>query len=281
MTLRTFLPFRIARALVRYGVVEAFRFLYLKRRYIIQKTIFDLRKKYSQALLGPAWIFATPLLFFTLYATVQLLIYRVPRPNVTTLEFVIMMFVGVMSIFGLIEPMSTASSVLKRNTAILMNHLVPAELSVAQMCLPGFMNCLVGVSLATIGGFFLDFPRFTVFLVPFVLVLHLMFVFGVCWFISLAALIVQDIQFILRFLTLGLLIISPIGYTLDNVPLHLTLIVYLNPMSYFIITYQSLIIFGTLPPIEIYSTMIIMSVAVFSGGYVFFKRLKHPLADFF
>src|SRR5207237_54595 len=88
-------------------------------------------------------------------------------------------------------------------------------------------------------------------LLPLVLVLQIMFVCGVSWPLSLANLVLRDIQQILTFLCTALMIVSPIAYAPDAAPGLLKLLVYLNPVSYFVLTCQSLAVTGSLTPTQI------------------------------
>ena len=76
----------------------------------------------------------------------------------------------------------------------------------------------------------------------------LMLLAGVCWVFSLVNLVFKDIQQVLSYVTIILLVASPIAYTPDMLPAQLRLLIYLNPLAYFVVSFQSLIVLGELPP---------------------------------
>ncbi|HJY48429.1 MAG TPA: ABC transporter permease, partial [Stellaceae bacterium] len=117
-------------------------------------------------------------------------------------------------------------------------------------------------------------------LLPVVLVLQVMFVCGVAWPLSLANLVLRDIQQVLTFLCTALMIVSPIAYAPDSAPGPLKLLVYLNPLSYFILTYQSLVVHASLPPMNIVVIMLGLSVGAFLLGFCLFQRGKLAFWDY-
>src|SRR5260370_30492780 len=90
-----------------------------------------------------------------------------------------------------------------------------------------------------------------------------MFLCGVAWPLSLANLVLRDIQQVLTFLCTALMIVSPIAYAPDSAPGPLKLLVYLNPVSYFVLTCQSLVVTGSLPPAKVVLIMTALSFSAF------------------
>jgi lipopolysaccharide transport system permease protein len=107
-----------------------------------------------------------------------------------------------------------------------------------------------------------------------------MFVCGVAWPLSLANLVLRDVQQILTFLCTALMIVSPIAYAPDSAPGLLKLLVYLNPVSYFVLTSQSLMVTGTLPPARVILVMTGFSFGAFFVGFRLFQRGKLAFWDY-
>jgi lipopolysaccharide transport system permease protein len=77
-----------------------------------------------------------------------------------------------------------------------------------------------------------------------------------------------------------LMIVSPIAYAPDSAPGPLKLLVYLNPLSYFILTYQSLVVHASLPPMNILVIMLGLSFGAFLLGFRLFQRGKLAFWDY-
>ena len=138
----------------------------------------------------------------------------------------------------------------------------------------------VGVLIIGVADIFLSQPSWTILLVPFVMVLQIMFVTGLVWILSLTALIMRDIQQILQYVVMMLAFVTPIAYTPAIVPRAVEAIVYFNPLSYFVITFQYLIILNRLPEPQILIPMIVSSFVMFGLGYSMVRRAKGVFHDY-
>lgn len=254
--------------------------LWRHRKYLFFKTRQDLRVKYAGSILGMAWMVLVPLMFLGLYSTVQIFVHKIERPNMTAFEFAVMMFCGLMSIFGTTEALMNGTRALPQNKTLLHNSSVPAEILVAQAGCFGFMTCLVGVPIAMIVSFVHQPNNPFLLIMPFMLFFQLTFSVGLCWIFSILGTIIKDIQFMLRFMTLGLLIVSPVAYTANMVPEHLSFLIYFNPVAYFILSYQSLVVFGQLPAPEFLLGAAGLSTAVFLLGFGMLHKLKRAMIDY-
>ncbi|MFW0778076.1 MAG: ABC transporter permease [Rickettsiales bacterium] len=248
--------------------------------YFYHKTLLDLRIKYKKTLLGIGWVLVTPLFFLALYASVHMVIYDVQPQNVSALQFVTMMFCGLMCVFGFAESLSSSSNAFASNQALMLNSHMTPEVLVAQTSLFGFINCLMGICIACVVIFLSGYATPYMMLVPVILFAQMLFTIGLGWIFSILTLLIKDLQFMIRFLTLALIIISPIAYTQDMVPPKMALLVYLNPVSYFIIPYQEILILGRMPSIDIICSMLALSGLTFIIGYRFFTRMRNTIVDY-
>jgi lipopolysaccharide transport system permease protein len=116
-------------------------------------------------------------------------------------------------------------------------------------------------------------------LLPLVLALQLMFVAGLAWPLSLASLALRDIQQVLSFACTALMIMSPIAFAPGSAPGVLKLLVYLNPLSYYILSFQSLAISGNPPSLKILAVLLTLSFGTFFLGFRLFQRGKLAFWD--
>jgi lipopolysaccharide transport system permease protein len=163
---------------------------------------------------------------------------------------------------------------------VLLNTVYPAELVPLRAVLSG--HAVAALGLVLVGGLALatGHPLRGLLLVPVAFALQIMFVCGVAWPLSLANLVLRDVQQILTFLCTALMIVSPIAYAPDSAPGLLKLLVYLNPVSYFVLTCQSLVVTGTLPPASVVLVMTALSFGAFFLGFRLFQRGKLAFWDY-
>jgi len=97
--------------------------------------------------------------------------------------------------------------------------------------------------------------------------------------LSLVALVFRDVFMLIQYVVIALLVITPIAYTPNMVPPQLKVLMYANPLYYFISSYQHLVLANTLPPVEVMVIGFIMSVGMLAAGLWFFRRTSVFLSD--
>jgi ABC-type polysaccharide/polyol phosphate export permease len=64
------------------------------------------------------------------------------------------------------------------------------------------------------------------------------------------------------------------------VPAAMKPLLFLNPLSYFVLTFQQLICYGNWPDIRVLSGAVVIATGSFMAGYLFFQRAKGVFFDF-
>lgn len=79
---------------------------------------------------------------------------------------------------------------------------------------------------------------------------------------------------------MALLFITPIGYTPEMVPKSAELLIYLNPLSYFIIGFHEDIVFGQVPSPLVLAGISGLGLARWTTGYWVFCRVRKVFFDY-
>ena len=115
---------------------------------------------------------------------------------------------------------------------------------------------------------------------PIILFLLMLFVIGLVWVLSLANLVIPDIQQVLSYLMMVLLITSPIAYTPSMLPPGFSILIWLNPLSYFVLSLQSAVVFGAFPPLSAITGCVVLGLLGFAFGWRTFMRAKAMFFDY-
>jgi ABC-type polysaccharide/polyol phosphate export permease len=107
-----------------------------------------------------------------------------------------------------------------------------------------------------------------------------MFVTGVSCFLAPVAVFFKDLSEIIRFAVMTLMIVSPIAWLPEEAPGVLSIFLYANPVSYYIISFQDLIVFQRLPGTGTAITIAVQSVLMYLLGFWFIRRLKQMVSDY-
>ena len=116
-------------------------------------------------------------------------------------------------------------------------------------------------------------------LLPVVWALQVFAVTGIVWFLSLLNVVLRDIQTFLAVLTMMLMIATPIAFTPESVPSGLRFILVLNPLAWFVIVYQKILVFGLWPTALELSALFGFSALAFGLGGYFFSCMKKAITD--
>jgi len=103
---------------------------------------------------------------------------------------------------------------------------------------------------------------------------------GASWLLSLLALATRDVTHVLGLVLMMLTFLSPFAFTPEMIPQALQLLVYINPLSYFVLFFQYIISFGSLPPWGIVLACFVLSGTLFTLGYRTFRKVRSAFFDF-
>jgi lipopolysaccharide transport system permease protein len=194
--------------------------------------------------------------------------------------YVLYILSGIVPFLGFADALNTGSSSLSSNKAILLNTVYPAELVPLRAVLASHAMTIVGLGFVVLAAFFLGSYSWALLLLPVLLLFQVMLAVGIAWVLSLASLVLRDISHVLGFTTMMLLIMSPIAYTPDMVPDRLQLIIYLNPLSYFITGFQEVLAYGRPPSLSLFGTIVCLGLVSSCVGYWVFSRVKKTFFDY-
>lgn len=260
-------------------LTDPLRTVFKYREILFRTTVGEVRQRYAGSVAGMFWLVISPILLLTFYSLVYLVIFRVRPTSMSEYEYVLYVLAGLVPFLGFSEALNIGASSLFLNKAILLNTVFPSELVPLRAVLASQGLTVVGLTLMLFATLVLGKLTWTALLIPVLLLLQVMMVLGIVWLLSLASLVIRDIQQALGFVTMTLLIVSPIAYTPEMVPEKLKFLIYLNPLSYFVIGFQDIIVFGRHPSGMIMGVMIGLGLTSFGIGFWVFQRAKRVFFD--
>lgn len=251
-----------------------------KRKLLVSTIRVTLSHRFAGSILGVIWLVLGPCLLLALYATVYLVVFRIRPINMDPEVYVLYIFSGLLPLINFSQGLSMGTLSIGANKDVLLNTVFPPELVSVQEVAASIANLAIGLILVLVAAMFYGKASFYWLLVPVVIVFLFMFLVGITWVLALANLVLKDIQQILTYVTIMLLVASPVAYTPDMLPKSMQILVYFNPLAYFVIFFQSIIVLGVLP-----DWYIICGVVVFGGGGMalgsfVFTRAKGVFFDF-
>lgn len=256
------------------------RYLFTHARLLVRVTWNDLGRRYAGSVLGVSWVVVAPALSIGLYAIVYRLIFRVQVPGLSGWDYVIYIFAGLVPYLMTAEALSVGVSSVIVNRSVLNNTVFPIDLAPVKAVLAAQGSMLVGMVATVAGVVAVGRAHWTILLVPVVWILQVMALIGVTWVLSLINVVLRDLQNLITLLLVLLMIASPIAYTPAMVPASLQWVLWINPLAYYVVTYQRLLVLGQLPDATTAILLVVVSVGLFLLGGFFFARTKSVMVDY-
>lgn len=265
-------------ASVSYGrsLVELYR-----RRELIWVLILDeLRRRYAGSVLGWSWVVIKPLLLLGLYIFLFGMVFQ-PKSGgmASSSNYPLLVLTGLIPWLLFAEAVTASTTAITAHTNIVTKVVFPIEVlpvcRVLAVTLPGLLSIVVLVIVLVFShGLGLASLLFPVFLF-----LQVLLTIGLAWVVATISVTIRDLSEAIPFLLTIAMFLSPVVYTQDMLPTQFAWILALNPMAYLLEIYRSILIENRAPQLTSMVFCVVMSVCVFSGGFLLFYKRKAMMAD--
>jgi lipopolysaccharide transport system permease protein len=249
------------------------------RRILLASARSELRKRYAGSLLGPIWPFLYPLMFLGAYLFLWLVVFNMRFPGMGRLGYVVYVFCGLVPFLFLSEALTSGAVSIRQNIQFIKSVIMPVELVPARAVLVALSSHAVGlllvVALSAINGTL----SWRVVLLPIVVGLFVAGLTGAAWIAASLGVLVPDVSQVLNIAVMLLMFVSPIAFTSDMVPPRFQFTLSLNPVTYVVEAYRTVLIAGYQANAVSLGVFAAMSAALFSAGAVLCARFKNVVVD--
>ena len=237
--------------------------------------ISDLKIRYRNSVLGVLWSFVEPLLLLTVLFVVFSTMFKFEIPN-----FPIYLLLGIV-----------CYRFFQNGTTLALNSLTNRSTTITQIYFPrsipglsaGITSAIMLVcELAVLSIFMVSFqfiPPITILLLPLVLALELLLVFGIALPLSVLNVKFKDTEFIWGVVVSAGFFLTPIFYQFDMLPETLRNVLQFSPMVQIVTMAHHVVLYGTLPSINtvLYAVGSISVITVI--GYLIFRKYQARIAE--
>jgi lipopolysaccharide transport system permease protein len=249
-------------------------------RVALASTLADeVKRKHAGSVFGLGWFVIMPLLFLGFYAAVYLVIFKVKPAEMSAVAYLHFIYIGLMAYLGFTEAMTAGAGALVVNRSIILNTVFPAELLPLRTVISTQTTFVLGLTLAVVWSIFTGRGSAWLLLVPLVMALQIVYLIGLAWFLSPIFIVFRDLGQLLSFISLAILVISPIAYRASELTGYQSILLYINPLYYYLSAYQAIIFEAKAPPLVQLVLGAVASVVMFFAGFWFFRRVKAVVAE--
>ena len=261
-------------------VIAPFDRLIRYREILAKTTLAEIRGSYVNSVLGLAWVVLGPVVLLVLYSVIYVAVFQIRPASLSVPAYLLYVFAGLIPTISFSTSLNAGTTSVTANRAVLLNTVFPSELLPLRAVVVNSVILPTGMLVIMIAAALLVGPAWSFLWVPLALVLQLMFVTGLVWVLSLLILAFRDVQQLLQYVTVVLLIVTPIAYTPDMIPPKLKLLLYLNPLFYFVALYQYSLVYGVSPPWTLVMAACLAAGISFCAGFAIYQKVKTAFYDY-
>lgn len=254
--------------------VKIFKYRELFESFIYREFV----SRYKQSLLGLTWAFGKPIAMAVIYTVVFSYIAKLPSDG---LPYPLFVFGALLPWTLLSNGLSTSIPSLVMNYSLVTKVYFPREL----LIFSAFITTLVdlGITMVVLYAMMLFYHvgiTFNALYILPILFIETILVVGLSLALSTINVWFRDIQHALALMIQLWMYISPVLYPISIVPEKYKTLYCINPMVGILENFRRVLFHGTDPDLYTLSISLGVSLAVFLGGYIFFKSQEFKFADF-
>ena len=245
------------------------------RGILFNFAVSDLKIRYRNSILGVLWSFVEPLLLLTVLFVVFSTMFKFEIPN-----FPIYLLLGIVCYRFFQNGTTLALSSLTNRSATITQIYFPRSIPGLSA---GITSAIMLVcELAVFGIFMVSFqfiPPITILLLPLVLALELLLIFGIALPLSVLNVKFKDTEFIWGVVVSAGFFLTPIFYQFDMLPEMIRNVLQFSPMVQIVTMAHHVVLYGTLPSVNtvLYAVGSISAITVI--GYLIFRKYQARIAE--
>lgn len=253
----------------------------LKEIYAYREMIFslvrrDLKGRYKGSVLGFLWTFINPLLQLGVYTMVFSVIMRNGIK-----DYYLFLFVALIPWIFFSTSLSGGASCIWAQKEMVKKIYFPREVLPISFVTTQFVNMLLSflVVFAVLIVCGKGLNPVALLCLPVVMLVEYMLSLGVALIASAITVYLRDVEYILGIITMAWQFLTPVMYSIDQVPENLMSIFNLNPMTPIIVAYRDILYYKQVPKLQTLLHASLLGILLMIVGMLSFSVLKRHFAE--
>jgi lipopolysaccharide transport system permease protein len=253
------------------------KMLFKSRELLFTWALRDFKVRYSQSLLGAAWAILQPLSLMVIFSVVFSLFLKVPTDGIA---YPVFAYTALLPWTFFSNSLSFGIPSLVNNMNMVTKIYFPKEILPLSSIFVSFIDFLIAsvVYIAMLFYYQIQIGP-NILIIPLILLIQVVLSFGINLFASAFMVFYRDVRFIVPLALQIWMYVSPVIYSVQNVPEKYRIFYFLNPMAVIIDSYRSVILLNRPPDWGYLLLAALISTLVTILGYRYFKRAEKKFAD--
>lgn len=237
----------------------------------------DFKVRYSQSVLGAAWAILQPLSLMVIFSLIFSLFIKVPTDGI---PYPIFAYTALLVWTFFANSLSAAIPSLVNNMNLVSKIYFPREILPLSANLVSMIDFVIAATIFVAMLFFYQIALgWTIIFLPLLLLIQVLFTFGVSLAASAINVFYRDVRFVIPLALQIWMYLSPVIYPISMVPEWLRPFYMLNPMATLIDGYRQIIFLNQPPNWPYVGLTALISLAILLVSYRYFKRAERDFAD--
>ncbi len=240
-------------------------------------TLREIQIRYTQSILGIAWAILQPLAMMLAFTLVFSSLLNVDSAGV---PYPIFSYAGLLLWTFFSNSLNRAIPSLEANAPLIRKIYFPREFFPMSSVLGSLFDFLLGaLLLIALMIYYGTGATWNILYVIPILIIQMIFTFGLCFFASAVNVYYRDVKHALPFLIQIWMFVSPVIYDASAVKGRFETLYYLNPMAGIIVNFRSVTLKGEPADLAYLGIAAGGSIVLFLLSYLYFKRVEMEFAD--
>lgn len=231
----------------------------------------DFKAKYKRTVLGMVWSILSPLMMLLVMSTIFVHFFGRNTPH-----YIIYLFSGLIVFNYYTEATNDGMNSLMNNANIFSKISIPKYLFLFSKNISSFINFCIILLIYFVFIYFDNIEITWKFLFLFYPIVCLVFInLGIGLILSALFIFFRDIQYLYRVFTQVVMYGSAIFYTIENLPIHLQVIFYYNPIFVCITYFRSIVLHNAVPDLRLHLLLAGYALVLFGIGCWVYKKYNY------
>jgi len=178
------------------------------------------------------------------------------------------------------ESLSRATTSIVEHRNLVKKVVFPLELLPVTICVSSSITEIIGLTILIVAVFLITgHIGLTILLVPILLIFQVILTTGLSWFIASLGVFYRDMTQVVNIILTTWMFLTPIFYDADRIPDQFRWLVLVNPMTWLITAYRSVLLDVQVPNLGQTVLFMITSGVVIILGHYWFYRTRRIFAD--
>lgn len=250
--------------------------LYAYREMISSLVRRDLKGRYKGSVLGFFWTFLNPLMQLGVYT----LVFSVIMRNGIK-DFYLYLFVALVPWIFFSTSVSGGASCIRAQQELVKKIYFPREVLPIAFVTSQFVNMLFSflVVLAVLLVSGKGANLYAMIFLPVIFIVEYLLALAMAFITSSLTVYFRDLEYLLGIITMAWQFLTPVMYSIDQVPEELRVIFNLNPMTPVIIAYREILYYKKVPELGTLLHATILGAVLLCIGILTFSKLKRHFAE--